>query len=56
MIYGELIFIAFTVVLITDLTDFPSSVKKFIWRAVKGQGKPYKDFSLKLLECSLCQT
>lgn len=56
MICGELILIAFTVVFITDLTDFPSSVKKFIWRAVKGQGKPYKDFSLKLLECSLCQT
>lgn len=56
MICGELILIAFTVVFITDLTDFSTNVKKFIWRVVKGQEKPYREFSIKLLECSLCQT
>ena len=48
-----LITIAMTIVI--DMTDFVDSVKHALWRWVFGKdGKPYRDFSMKPVDWSLC--
>lgn len=42
-------------VIVTDLTDFPDSLKKGIWMMVWGK-KPFRNFSFHLIDCSLCQS
>lgn len=51
----ELFIIACIIVFITDLTDFPSSVKKAI-SYITTKGRIVKDeYRLHLIDCSLCQ-
>jgi hypothetical protein len=56
MLYLNLFIISCILVIITDLTDFFQNIKKLIWGWVFGKGKVYKDFSIKPLGCSLCET
>ena len=55
MIYFNIFLIACILVIITDLTDFFETVKHFVWRFAWGN-RPYKQFSIKPLGCSLCET
>lgn len=52
----NLLIITAIIVFITDLTDFWEYVKKQIWKFAWGKSKPYKEYQLKILDCSLCQT
>ena len=51
----NLFFISVIIVFITDITDFPDTVKK-IFSFITTKGKIVKtDFRLHLIDCSLCQ-
>lgn len=50
----EMLIITLMTVWVIDLTDFVDNVKKGIWKLVFGKTKPYKDFSMKPFDCSLC--
>ena len=56
MLYLNLLIIVCILVIITDLTDFFENLKKAIWVYSFGRGKPYKEFSIKPLGCSLCES
>lgn len=56
MLYLNLFIIVCILVIITDLTDFFENVKRLIWVYAYGKGKPFKDFSIKPLGCSLCES
>ena len=55
MVYINVLIISCICVIVTDLTDFWSFIKKIIWKMMF-KNRPYKEFSFKLLDCSLCQT
>lgn len=55
MIYLNILMITIICVIVTDCTDFWTYVKKLIWKFAYGK-KPFKNFNLKLLDCSLCQS
>ena len=51
----NLFFISVIIVFITDITDFPDTIKK-IFSFITTKGKIVKtDFRLHLIDCSLCQ-
>lgn len=52
----NLLILQLIVVFIVDLSGVMTHIKKWIWKWLKGKDKPYKDFSLKPLDCSLCST
>ena len=56
MHFVNIILIAIICTIVTDLTDFFPTIKKYIWKFTFGKNKPYKEYPLKLLDCSLCQT
>lgn len=43
------------IVFASDLTDFPTNIKKLLWRVIYGKRK-YVDYRAHLIDCSLCQT
>lgn len=53
MIYQELLWISIIVCFIIDLSGIIDSIKHCIWKWLKGD-VPYKDFSFKPFDCSLC--
>lgn len=54
-IITDLIFLTLILVIITDMTDWPFTVKKFIsWLLTKGK-LVKTDFRLHVVDCSLCQ-
>ena len=56
MIILELIAITVIVVYLVDLSNFTTTVKRMIWRWLKGKNKPYQDYQLKPFDCSLCMS
>lgn len=50
----NLIILQFIVVFIVDLSGVMTHIKKGIWKWLKGKDKPYKEFSFKPFDCSLC--
>lgn len=55
MIILKLIAIAVIVVYVIDLSGFAETMKRMIWKLLKGN-KPYTEFSLKPFDCSLCMS
>lgn len=51
----KLLIITCLIVWIIDLTDIVTYLKKLIWKWV-WNSKPYKEFTIKPLDCSLCMT
>ena len=51
---GKLILITVIIVQLIDISGFPLALKKALWKWVQGKEKPYKDYSLKPLDCSYC--
>lgn len=51
----DLICIAVITVFVVDLSGFMDTVKRWIWKWLL-KDRPYKDFSLKPFDCSLCMT
>ena len=51
---GKLFLITLITVQIVDISGFVTSIKKALWKWVQGKEKPYKDYSLKPLDCSYC--
>lgn len=41
---------------LTDLSGYITSIKRAIWKWVFNNNKPFQDFDLKPLDCSLCMT
>lgn len=52
----DLILIALFWVFVVDIAQFPTEVKKALFRWIKGKQTPYVDYSLKPFDCSLCLT
>lgn len=52
MIYVELLIIAMVVCYVVDITGVVDSIKRLIWKWLKGS--EYKDFLFKPFDCSLC--
>lgn len=52
----NLLLITICICFIVDLSGFVETVKKWIWRLLKGKDKPYKDFNFKPFDCSLCMS
>ena len=50
----NLIILQLIVVFIVDLSGVMTHIKKGIWKWLKGKDKPYKEFSFKPFDCSLC--
>ena len=51
----NLLILQLIVVFIVDLSGVMTQIKRWIWRWLK-KDKPYKDFSFKPFDCSLCST
>ena len=51
----DLLAITVIVVFIVDLSGFQYTIKKMIWRWLKGN-KPFQDFEMKIPFCSLCMS
>lgn len=51
----ELILIALFWVLVVDIAQFPTEIKRALFRWLKGK-QAYVDYSLKPFDCSLCLT
>lgn len=51
----NLLAITVIVVFINDLSGFQYTIKKMIWRWLKGN-KPFQDFEMKIPFCSLCMS
>lgn len=49
-----LLLITMMTVIVVDLTDFITAIKKAVWRWVFKDKRQYSDFPLKPLDCSLC--
>lgn len=56
MLLLNLIAITVIVVFVVDLSNFSTTVKRMIWRVLKGKNKPYQDYQLKPIDCSLCMS
>ena len=54
--YVELLLITAIIVWILDLSGVMFHIKQAIWKFTWGKFKPYKEFSIKPFECSLCMT
>lgn len=54
--YLELLLVSAIIVWILDLSGVMISIKGAIWKWVWGKKVPYRDFSFKPWECSLCMT
>ena len=52
----NILLIATICVIVTDCTDFFEYVKHWIWKFAFNNSKPYRNFEIKILQCSLCQT
>lgn len=52
----DLILTALFWVLVVDIAQFPTEVKRALFRWLKGKNTPYRDYSLKPFDCSLCLT
>lgn len=55
MVYLNIFLLAICIVIVTDISDFPTTIKKLVWRFLK-PGVPYRDTYLHLVQCSFCQT
>lgn len=55
MMIIDMLMITVIVVYIVDLSGFIDSLKRGIWRWLRGDVK-YRDFDLKPFDCSLCST
>lgn len=55
MIMLNLLIIQLVVVFIVDLSGVMDYIKRAIWKWLK-KDKPYKDFTFKPFDCSLCST
>lgn len=56
MMYLNILFIAVIFVCITDLTDFPITLKSLISKLLTKGKIETPNYKLHLLDCSLCQT
>lgn len=54
-VYLAIFLLAVCAVIITDISDFPTSVKKAVGRILR-PGQPYREFRFHPLDCSFCQT
>lgn len=52
----NLILTALFWVLVIDIAQFPTEIKRVLFRWLKGKNTPYRDYSLKPFDCSLCLT
>lgn len=52
----ELILIALFWVLVVDIAQFPTEIKRALFRWIKGKDTPYRDYSLKPVDCATCLT
>lgn len=55
MIYINILLIATILVIVTDISDFPNTIKHLIWKWLKPKS-PYREYRLHLIDCSFCQT
>lgn len=55
MLLLNLIAITVIVVFVNDLSGFQYTIKKLLWRWLKGD-KPFQDFEMKIPFCSLCMS
>lgn len=51
----DILCIATIIVFIVDLSGFQDTVKRWIWRWLKGD-LPYRDFEMRIPFCSMCMT
>lgn len=51
----DILCIATIIVFIVDLSGFQDTVKRRVWRWLKGD-LPYRDFEMRIPFCSLCMT
>lgn len=56
MIYLNLIMLTLIIVFIIDISGVIDNIKRLIWKWVFGKNKPYQEYSLKPIDCSLCMT
>ncbi len=56
MITTDILIITLIITWVIDLTDFITSIKKLLWRAIFGKDKIYRDFQMKPFDCSLCSS
>lgn len=56
MIYINILLIAVIATIIIDLSGFIETVKYKLWNWAFDGNKPYKDYSLKPIDCPLCTT
>lgn len=52
----ELILTALFWVLVVDIAQFPTEIKRALFRWIKGKDTPYRDYSLKPWDCATCLT
>ena len=52
----NLILTALFWVLVIDIAQFPTEIKRVLFRWLRGKNTPYRDYSLKPFDCSLCLT
>lgn len=52
----NLLVISLIIVFIIDTTDFVDTIKQKVWKFAFSDKKPYKEFSCKPFDCSLCMT
>lgn len=55
MIYLNILLIAVICVVVIDLSGFIDSIKHLIWKFAFNN-KPYKEYSIKPFDCSLCSS
>lgn len=56
MLLLDLIILTIIICYIIDLSGIQITVKKLIWKFIKGNTKEFQDFNLKFPFCSLCMT
>lgn len=56
MIILNIWIITLIIVFITDTTDFWESIKQLLWKFTYSNNKPYKPYTIHILDCSQCQT
>lgn len=56
MIYINILLIALICVIVIDLSGFVDNIKQLIWKFAFKNNKPYKEYTLKPFDCSLCST
>lgn len=56
MLIFNLLMLTIIIVFVIDISGFQMTVKKMIWKWLKGSKTPFVDFDMKIPFCSLCMT